>query len=150
MFQNEKLELLDAGKDTERYRFHISRTKAVNMTGSIGDQKGDFECDYGNTNIQGSLYTKMAKTYPRETIAVPDTGNPAWPFGKSRIPPKDKCEFANKYPAVRVEQTVAGGDNVPSCKSKSGDKVTDGLKAQDAGTLCSCLYKNWTPAKPGS
>lgn len=82
MFQNEKLELLDAGKDTERYRFQISRAKSISMTGSIGDQRGDFECDYGATNIQGSLYTKMAKTYPKDTIAVGNTGNPAWPFGE--------------------------------------------------------------------
>jgi hypothetical protein len=83
MFQNEKLELLDAGKDSERYRFQLSRTKTVNMTGSIGDDKGDFVCSYGATNIQGSLYTKMARTYPKDTIAVPNSGNPAWPFGKS-------------------------------------------------------------------
>jgi hypothetical protein len=83
MFQNEKLELLDAGKDTERFRFQLSRTKTVNMTGSIGDQSGDFQCDYGATNIQGSLYTKMARTYPKDTIAVGNTGNPSWPFGKS-------------------------------------------------------------------
>ncbi|KAH7086510.1 hypothetical protein FB567DRAFT_72571 [Paraphoma chrysanthemicola] len=129
MFQNEKLDLLDSGLDTERYRFIISRTKAVNMTGSIGDQFGDFECDYGATTIQGSLYTKMAKTYPKDTIAVGNTGNPAWPY------------------ALRVEQTVAGGQNVPSCKKRSGEKINDGLIAQDAGTLCSCLYKNWTPAR---
>jgi hypothetical protein len=92
MFQNEKLELLDSGKDTERYRFQISRTKSVNMTGSIGDQKGDFACDYGNTNIQGSLYTKMARTYPKDTIAVGNTGSPAWPYGKpiSITPVKSK------------------------------------------------------------
>lgn len=128
-FQNEKLELLDGGKDTERYRFSISRTKSVNMTGSIGDAKGDFECDYGATNIQASLYTKMSRTFPKDTIAVPNTGNPSWPF------------------AVRVEQTVAGGENVPSCKRRSGEAISGGLKAQDAGTLCACLYKNWTPAK---
>jgi hypothetical protein len=85
MFQNENLELLDAGKDTERYRFQLSRTKTVNMTGSIGDQSGDFQCDYGATNIQGSLYTKMARTYPKDTIAVGDTGNPSWPFGKFNL-----------------------------------------------------------------
>lgn len=82
MFQNEKLELLDAGKAEERYKFQISRTKSVNMTGSIGDAKGSFECDYTNTNIQGSLYTKMARTYPKDTISVGKTSNPSWPFGK--------------------------------------------------------------------
>lgn len=83
IFQNEQLNLLDAGKDTERYRFQLSRTKTVNMTGSIGDQSGSFECDYGATTIQGSLYTKMARTYPQDTIAVGNTDNPNWPFGKS-------------------------------------------------------------------
>jgi hypothetical protein len=81
-FQNEKLELLDAGKDTERYRFMLSRAKTVNMTGSLGDQQGDFECDYPATTIQGSLYTKLAKTYPQDTIAVGTVPNPVWPFGK--------------------------------------------------------------------
>ncbi|KAF2820538.1 hypothetical protein CC86DRAFT_387017 [Ophiobolus disseminans] len=130
MFQNEKLDLLDGGKDTERYFFQFSRAKAVNMTGSVGDQKGDFECDYSATTITGSLYTKMGKTYPKDTIAVGNAANPVWPY------------------AARIEQSVGGGDNVPSCKKKSGEKVTDGLKAQDAGTLCSCMYRNWTPPRP--
>ncbi|KAI1546066.1 hypothetical protein PtrEW4_007306 [Pyrenophora tritici-repentis] len=125
MFQNENLDLLDRGLDTERYRFQISRSKTVNMTGTIGNKKGDFECDYGATNMQGFLYTKMQQTYPDETIAFKGTSSPNWPF------------------AVRVEQAVAGGAGTPSCKSSSGDDVSP--KAQDAGTLCSCLYKNWTP-----
>jgi len=82
-FQNEKLELLDSGKDSERFRFQISRTKSVNMTGTIGEEKGDFECDYGATNMQGFLYTKMQRTYPDDTIAVGSTGSPAWPYGTS-------------------------------------------------------------------
>jgi hypothetical protein len=82
MFQNEKLVLLDSGKDTERYTFLFSRAKSVNMTGSVGDQKGDFSCDYSATTITGSLYTKFAKTYPKDTIAVGDSPNPAWPFGE--------------------------------------------------------------------
>ncbi|EMD87122.1 hypothetical protein COCC4DRAFT_198424 [Bipolaris maydis ATCC 48331] len=126
-FQNENLELLDVGQETERYRFQISRSKSVNMTGTLGDSKGDFECDYSATNIQAFLYTKMLRTYPDDTIAVQNTPNVQWPF------------------AVRIEQAVAGGEGVPSCKDSSGDSV--GLKAQDAGTLCSCLYKNWTPQK---
>lgn len=145
MFQNEKLELLDAGKDTERYHFQISRAKSVNVTGSIGDAKGSFECDYGATNIQGQLYTKMSRTYPKDTISVSSTGNPSWPFGK--MPNHDTQNIPLIYVvAVKVEQNVGGGDNVPSCKKKSGELV-GGLKGQDASTLCSCLYKNWTPAK---
>jgi len=81
-FQNEDLELLDAGKDTERYRFQITRSKTVNMTGSLGGKRGDFECDYGATNMQGILYTKMQQTYPDDTIAVGKVANKAWPYGK--------------------------------------------------------------------
>ncbi|KAH6642945.1 hypothetical protein C7974DRAFT_113034 [Boeremia exigua] len=128
-FQNAPLVLIDKDKDTERYRFQISRTKTVNMTGSIGNTKGDFECDYGATNLQAYLYTKMQRTYPDETISVPNTPNTVWPY------------------AVRVEQAVGGGENVPSCSKLSGEKVTNGIRAQDAGNLCSCLYKNWTPER---
>ncbi|RII14076.1 hypothetical protein CUC08_Gglean004217 [Alternaria sp. MG1] len=124
-FQNEDLELLDSGKDTERYRFQISRSKTVNVTGSLGNKRGDFECDYGATNVNGYLYTKMQQTYPDDTIAVGKVANKAWPY------------------AARIEQSVAGGQGIPACTSSSGDDAK--LKAQDASTLCSCLYKNWTP-----
>jgi hypothetical protein len=81
-FQNAPLDLIDEGKDTERYRFQISRTKSVNMTGTLGDLKGDFECDYGATNLQAYLYTKMQRSFPDDTIVVSDTGNPVWPYGE--------------------------------------------------------------------
>jgi hypothetical protein len=53
--------------------------------------------------------------------------------------------------AVLVEQSTAGGQDVPKCHKLSnghqGDQITDGLEAQDATSLCSCLYKNWhTPS----
>jgi hypothetical protein len=85
-FQNEDLELLDSGKDTERYRFQISRSKSVNVTGSLGNKRGDFECDYGATNMQGYLYTKMQQTYPDDTIALGNVANKAWPYGKHHVP----------------------------------------------------------------
>jgi hypothetical protein len=81
-FQNAPFDLLDKGKDTERYRFQISRTKSVNMTGTLGDLKGDFGCDYGATNLQAYLYTKMKRSFPDDTIAVSDSGHPVWPFGE--------------------------------------------------------------------
>jgi hypothetical protein len=91
-FQNEELELLDSGKDTERYRFQFTRSKTVNVTGSIGDEKGGFECDYGATNMQGYLYTKMKRTYPDQTIAMSDSKNPEWPYGKSFHPFHSKTQ----------------------------------------------------------
>lgn len=84
-FQNAPLVLLDEGKSTERYRFQISRTKTVNMTGTIGDSSGSFECDYGATNLQAYLYTKMQRTYPDDTISVTNAPNTVWPYGKQKF-----------------------------------------------------------------
>lgn len=81
-FQNAPLDLLDKGTDTERYRFQIRRTKTVNMTGTIGDTKGNFECDYGATNLQAYLYTKMQRTYPDDTIRVSNAPYTIWPYGR--------------------------------------------------------------------
>lgn len=92
-FQNEALQLLDSGKDTERYMFQMSRTKSVNVTGTIGKETGNFECDYGTTTLQGHLYTKLARTYPDDTIVVGNTGYSAWPYGKSC-----SCEFIREKP----------------------------------------------------
>jgi len=53
--------------------------------------------------------------------------------------------------AVLIEQSTAGGQNVPSChKTVNGleGAQIDGLEVQDGGTLCSCLYKNWHPIIP--
>jgi len=129
-FQNEKLELIDVGKDTERYWFRINRSKTVNVTGSLGDDQGSFECDYRATGIYGYLYTKMARTYPDDTVSVSGASSPAWPY------------------AARIEQNVGGGQGIPSCSKAGGDQVS--IQSTDASTLCSCLYKNWTPAKKPS
>lgn len=146
-FQNAPLDLLDQGKDTERYRFQISRTKTVNMTGSIGSAKGTFECDYGATNLQAYLYTKMTRSYPDDTISVPNAANTVWPYGKQHQTPTQSKTQMLTHSAVRIEQAVGGGENVPSCTKSTGEKITSGIKAQDAGSLCSCLYKNWTPER---
>ncbi|PSN67091.1 hypothetical protein BS50DRAFT_381727 [Corynespora cassiicola Philippines] len=119
-FKNADLELLDEGKSTERYRFQISSTKTV--TADIDGKSAD--CDFQYTSTQAYLYTKMAKTYPDTDTGDPtgDPSFPEWPF------------------AVRVEQAVGGGESTPSCSS-SGKQIS--MDAQDAGNLCSCLYKNW-------
>ncbi|PVI03228.1 hypothetical protein DM02DRAFT_612450 [Periconia macrospinosa] len=135
-FKNADLALLDAGKDTERYRFQISQTKVVAPRSNITEDNAATSCDFDNTNLQAYLYTKMAKSWP-DTDKGDPSGEPSfttWPF------------------AVRVEQAVGGGENVPSCHKQKdgqsqGDKIP--LKAQDAGALCSCLYKNWHTPKPG-
>ncbi|RAR06252.1 hypothetical protein DDE83_007057 [Stemphylium lycopersici] len=139
-FQNENLELLDQGEDTERYRFQISRSKTVNVTGTLGGDEGDFECDYGATNMQGYLYTKMQRTYPDQTIAVGDVPNPEWPF------------------AVRIEQAVAGGQASPSLESvlrPTASTVLPSLLSSQASlvlTMSSFLSNiwPWTPPAPST
>jgi hypothetical protein len=98
-FQNENLVLLDSGKLTERYRFQIMRSKTVNATTTIGDAKGDFDCDYGSTNIAGYLYTKMQRTYPDDTVAVSGAGENVWPYGKLLLRPLIFGHMANIIPS---------------------------------------------------
>jgi hypothetical protein len=92
-FQNAPLDLVDEGEDSERYHFQIQRTKSVNMTGTLGDLKGDFECDYGATDLRAYLYTKMPRSFPDDTIVVSDTGNPVWPYGEYCQLPLHRCTY---------------------------------------------------------
>lgn len=132
-FKNAPLSLLDSGLDSERYRFQITTDKVVQPSGSITDDNSQATCYYNGTNLQAYLYTKMAKGYPTTQQTI-DATYPPWPF------------------AVRVEQVIAGGNNVPNCyktnNGQLGQRISSGLDAQDAGSLCSCLYKNWRTPSP--
>ncbi|KAF2681028.1 hypothetical protein K458DRAFT_85222 [Lentithecium fluviatile CBS 122367] len=130
-FNNAGLELLDEGEDNERYKFQIQQTKEVSPSTGLTDDNAAVECDYSDTNLQASLYTKKAKAYPDDTTGDGNPSYTTWPF------------------AVLIEQSTAGGQGVPSCYKTSngqkGDQIS--LDAQDATSLCSCLYKNWhTPS----
>ncbi|KAF2017881.1 hypothetical protein BU24DRAFT_161708 [Aaosphaeria arxii CBS 175.79] len=132
-FKNTDLELLDQGKDTERYRFQLSSTKTVSPSTGLTKDNEAASCEFQGTSLQAVLYTKMAKGYPDASKGESDgsPSYPVWPF------------------AVRVEQSVGGGESIPSCKaSGSGNSITEGLEPQDAGSLCSCLYKNWRTPSP--
>jgi len=81
-FKNADLELLDEGKDTERYKFQLQQMKTVSPSTSLTDDGAAVQCDYSNTNLQASLYTKMDKAYPDDTTM--GAGSPSyttWPFG---------------------------------------------------------------------
>jgi len=130
------MELLDQGQDSERYHFQLQQTKTVSPSTNLTEDNASAQCDFDNTSLQAFLYTKMAKGYP-DTSKGQSDGHPAYP----------------EWPyALRIEQAVGGGQDTPSCYKISndgghGDAITNGLTAQDAGSLCSCLYKNWrTPA----
>ncbi|KAF2258439.1 hypothetical protein CC78DRAFT_537752 [Lojkania enalia] len=135
-FKNQELELLDAGKDTERYHFQLSQTKTVRPSKSLAEDNAAAECEFKDTSLQAFLYTKMAKGYPDKSKGEP-SGNPSyqeWPF------------------AVRVEQAVAGAQNIPSCYKLNngvpGESITENITPQDPSQLCSCLYKNWRTPSP--
>ncbi|OAG07743.1 uncharacterized protein CC84DRAFT_1258774 [Paraphaeosphaeria sporulosa] len=126
-FKNADLELLDEGKDNERFRFQIDQTKTVSPSTNLTSDNAAVECDFVG-NLQGVMYTKMAKEYPSDQDPDASTTYTTWPY------------------AVKVEQTAAGGNNVPSCykttsSGQHGESVS--LEAEVETTMCSCLYKNW-------
>ncbi|KAF2801571.1 uncharacterized protein BDZ99DRAFT_504509 [Mytilinidion resinicola] len=131
-FSNTPLELLDEGLSTERYRFQLDATnKQVSPSGSLTSDNAAVTCFYNSTTLQAYLYTKMASSFP-DASKGENSGNPSfpvWPF------------------AVRVEQAIGGGQDVPNCwtlhNGVPDQQITDGLQAQAQGELCSCLYKNW-------
>jgi hypothetical protein len=84
-FKNADLELLDEGKDTERYKFQLQQMKTVSPSTSLTDDGATVECDYSNTNLQASLFTKREKAYPDDTTMGSDTPSyTTWPFGMSK------------------------------------------------------------------
>jgi hypothetical protein len=148
-FKNAPLELLDAGKESERYKFQLQQLKSVSPTTSLTTDGAAVQCDYPNTNFQASLFTKKTKSYPDDTTM--GAGSPSyttWPFGKSAYSSRLYLDAVADVVvlAVLIEQSTAGGQNVPSCyKMADGQEGAqlDALDAQPGGTLCSCLYKNW-------
>lgn len=133
-FSDVPLNIVAQGKDSEHYMFQFSYDKQINLTSSLtGDDGGSTTCFYNSTTFQAYLYTKMASDYPPKGITPnSEASYDAWPY------------------AVRVEEVVGGGDNVPNCYTmvdgQMGEPVdSDSLKPQDGGSLCDCLYMNWTP-----
>jgi hypothetical protein len=133
-FKNRELELLDQGKDTEHYRFQLNTNKKTTPSQPISkeDEDAEVECAFAGTWLSADLYTRKARSYPDATNTPEEEPKfPVWPY------------------AVRVEQSAAGGENVPSCKEVSNGKpITEGLGATDPSGSCSCLYKNWRTPSP--
>lgn len=127
-FSNVPLSLVDQGRDTEHYRFHTSLDKAVIPTVALTDDNASTECFFNGTTFLGYLYTKMARGYPSAGTAPSSVAYTQWPY------------------AIRAEQTIGGGQNVPDCyrtrDRKIGDHI-DGIAAKSSGSLCSCTYRNF-------
>ena len=150
-FSSADLKLVNAGSDGEQYRLQITQTKTVSVMSGLGS--GMAQCDFNSTTFQAYLYTKMARTYPNpsQEQQMAKATFPLWPFGVQCPPDLRHC-YADRTQAVRIEQVIGGGQGVPNCYQTSqgtlGEPITAGLNAQDAGSLCSCLYKDYqTPSK---
>lgn len=87
-FKNVELELVDEGKDAERYWFQTRKTKTVKPEKSITKDDAEAECDFKGTSLQGYLYTKMARSYPDTEKGEPegDADFPVWPYGTFKSP----------------------------------------------------------------
>lgn len=79
-------------------------------------------CYFGDTTLQGSLYTKMAKTYPGSGEEEKGGYQP-WPF------------------AVKIEQVASAGAGVPECEDVEGTNLGD-FSVGDTSQSCDCLYMN--------
>ncbi|KAL1630505.1 hypothetical protein SLS56_004779 [Neofusicoccum ribis] len=123
-FDEVDLPLYSEGQDSERYHFQFTMDKKVVPQTSITDDGSSAVCYFNSTTFTGYLYTKMEKDYPTD-----DDSSNAWPY------------------AVRAEQTIGGGDDVPNCyKTVNGritEQITSNITAMGASTLCSCMYRNY-------
>jgi len=128
VFSNVPLDLVDKGLETEHYHFQTTIEKAVIPTVALTDDNASTECFFNGTTFQGYLYTSMAKGYPSPDMTSLSIAYTQWPY------------------AVRAEQTRGGGQSVPDCyktmNRKLGDHI-DGIAAKDAGSQCSCMYRNF-------
>ncbi|KAF2839295.1 hypothetical protein M501DRAFT_918928, partial [Patellaria atrata CBS 101060] len=131
-FNKTPLKLLDQGRDSERYRFQVTMDKVVVPRTAITGDGASTKCFFNGTTFQGYLYTKMAKDYPTSSMFDDDDAYPAWPF------------------AVRAEQVIANGADVPNCYKVENGELGDFVEINGTETtgLCSCLYKNWRTPDP--
>jgi len=122
------MKIVDAGTDDENYQFQFQMAKTVVPTTAITSDNVATTCFFNSTTFTGYLYTKRAKDYPTAAEVAANSTYTAWPF------------------AARVEETAAGGDGVPNCyQTTNGDigAQVGNFTAEDASTLCSCLYRNF-------
>lgn len=132
-FANAPMKIVDKGGVNERYHFQVTLDKTVVPSAAISDDGAAATCIYNSTTFTGYMYTKRAKNYPNaDTTAANMTYTP-WPF------------------AVRAEQTIAGGEDIPNCYRTTDGQLGDqfgNTTAMDPTTLCSCLYRNYLTPIP--
>lgn len=129
VFSTMPLTLKDPGLSSEYYSFVLtSMNKPVVPSSAITTQNIATTCYFNQTSLEARLYTKMPNTYPPASDS-------------SGTPRNDTASFAPWPFAAYVDQTDAGGPNVPQCYDNKGNGV--GYFGDETGGECSCLYQNY-------
>ncbi|TVY83482.1 hypothetical protein LSUE1_G002711 [Lachnellula suecica] len=125
-FANASLSLQSAGNSDEHYFFQMTMQKPTLPTTQLGSENVAATCYFNQTNLEGYLYTKMAKTYPTTANATDTNENQA---------------FAAWPNAVKIEQVATSGSGTPTCLDPSGNSLGD-FSVSQQGETCDCLYIN--------
>ena len=133
-FSNVSLDLVDAGRPSERYTFSLPIDKYVPPAAPITSDNTPAACWFNATRFEGSLYTR------RQTNASASESAPA--------PTPTATNGWQPWPgAVNVTQSIAGGENVPNCyqlvNGVMGAPVTQGLEPKPAADVCECGWRNF-------
>lgn len=113
---------MKAGQADEHYFFQLSMSKPTKPTQQLGSENVAATCYFNDTTLQGYLYTKMKKSYPKDE-SVHEGGFDPWPY------------------AIKIEQVKGAGQGMPECKDPSGKSLGD-FSVEDGTQLCDCLYLN--------
>lgn len=135
-FSNATLTLVDKDSSAERYTFKTTFNKIVIPQNGI-------YCYFNNTILEGTLYTKRAKSVPGKT-SPSSTSSAAQPTATGEATSNTFGEW--KY-AVQAVQSIGGGSTTPECfrmnNGVRGAKLSDGITPQASENMCSCVYKNY-------
>lgn len=121
LFDSAPLQLLKQGQPDEHYFFQLSMTKPTKPTTQLGSENIASTCYFDNTTLQGYLYTKMEKTYPKDEKTI--SGFEPWPG------------------AIKIEQVAGATAENPRCVDSSGNSLGD-FGVEDGSQLCDCLWLN--------
>ena len=143
-FANASLKLVDGNTPNERYTFSIANDKIVIPHEDITGKGLMSSCQYNNTVLQASLYTRLSSTYNPDANATSAAGTSS---AATAAPTSASGAFQPWPHAVSVEQKINGGSDVPACYEEQNGKrlgrITNGLDPQPSDSACSCLYKNY-------
>jgi hypothetical protein len=133
-FTNTPLTLKDGGNQTEHWWFQVTVDKTVTPLHSISADNSQSICYFNGTTFTGYLYTKINSDYPGQGQQPIGGTFPMWPY------------------AVRAEQTMSGGDGVPSCYETNNGNLGQQVPVDSTGfgDLCDCLYLNYLTPIPNT